>query len=151
MDLHGESVMRVSDRNVFRGVITGITQGAVTSEVELTTEGGDRLVSVITTAAVWSLGLKLGKAAIAFFKSHWVIVVSGQSDVAFSTRNQLYGVVTALVRGAISTDVAIGLPGGSLVYAVVSNDAVEEMGLELGVSAAALIKASHVVLGVPKP
>jgi len=142
--------MRVSDRNVFRGTITGITQGAVTSEVEMSTEGGDRLVSALSTEALWSMGLKIGRPVVAFFKAHWVILVAPEADVMFSTRNQLYGVVTSLTRGVINTEVAIGLPGGSLVHAVIGNDAAEEMQIDLARPAVALIKASHVVLGVSK-
>lgn len=142
--------MRVSDRNVFRGTITGITQGAVTSEVELATEGGDRLVSALSTSALWSMGLKIGRPVVAFFKAHWVILITPEPEVTFSTRNQLYGVVTSMTRGVINTEVAIGLPGGSLVHAVIGNEAVDDMALDLGRPAAALIKASHVVLGVSK-
>ncbi|MCH2221948.1 MAG: TOBE domain-containing protein [Dechloromonas sp.] len=41
------------------------------------------------------------------------------------------------------------MPGGATVYAVVSNEAVMELGLKEGSDATALIKASHVLLGVP--
>ena len=51
--------------------------------------------------------------------------------------------------GKVYSEVAIALPGGSTVYAVVTNEAALELGLKAGVSATALIKASHVVLGVP--
>ena len=36
-----------------------------------------------------------------------------------------------------------------MVYAVVTNDAIKELDLREGAPATALIKASHVVLGVP--
>ncbi len=36
-----------------------------------------------------------------------------------------------------------------MIYAVITNEAVLELGLNVGVAATALIKASHVVLGVP--
>ena len=39
--------------------------------------------------------------------------------------------------------------GGALVHAVITNEAVLELGLKPGVPASALIKASHVILGVP--
>jgi len=56
--------------------------------------------------------------------------------------------VESLIKGAVNSEVGIKLTGGTLVYAVVTNEAVLELGLKPGVPASALIKASHVVLGV---
>jgi len=56
--------------------------------------------------------------------------------------------VESLTKGAVNSEVGIKLSGGTLVYAVVTNEAVLELGLKPGVPASALIKASHVVLGV---
>ena len=51
-------------------------------------------------------------------------------------------------KGAINSEIAIKLVGGTLVYAVITNEAVMELGLKPGAPATALIKASHVVIGV---
>ena len=64
-------------------------------------------------------------------------------------RNQLAGVVDGVQKGAVNSDVAIRLAGGTLVHAVITNEAALELGLKPGAPACALIKASHVVLGVP--
>jgi molybdate transport system regulatory protein len=77
-----------------------------------------------------------------------VIVLAGDAGVKFSARNQLAGTVESLSKGAVNSEVGIKLNGGTLVYAVVTNEAVLELGLKPGVPARALIKASHVVLGV---
>ena len=140
--------MKVSARNVFEGTITGLVDGQVNAEVELTTAGGDRIVAVVTEGSVKSLGLAVGKAAMAFVKAPWVMLLAGDVPVRFSARNQLAGVVSSVVKGAVNTDVSVRLPGGSLVHAVVTNEAVMELGLKDGVPAVALIKASHVVIGV---
>lgn len=141
--------MKVSARNVFTGKITGLVEGAVNAEVELTTAGGDKIVAIVTEGSVKSLELAVGKEAIAFVKAPWVIVLAGKADVRFSARNQLAGTVKNLEKGAVNSEVGIELPGGAVVYAVVTNEAVLEMGLRPGVAASALIKASHVVLGIP--
>ena len=65
-----------------------------------------------------------------------------------SARNRLRGTVSKLVPGAINTEVVLTLPGGSQVHAVITSEAVRELGLKEGSTATALIKASHVVLGV---
>lgn len=141
--------MKISARNVFEGTITALTDGKVNAEVEITMAGGDRLIAIVTEGSVQSLGLALGKPVMAFVKAPWVMVLAGEGSVKFSARNQLAGSVDSVSKGAVNSEVTIKLTGGTLVYAVVTNEAVLELGLKPGVPASALIKASHIVLGVP--
>ena len=141
--------MSVSARNIFTGKISGITDGAVNAEVELTLPGGDRIVAIITESSAKSLGLAVGQEAIAYVKAPWVMLLAGPQNVKFSARNQLTGKVSDIQKGAVNSEVGITLPGGATIYAVVTNEAVLELGLKPSVDATALIKASHVVLGVP--
>ena len=141
--------MKISARNVFEGTITALVDGKVNAEVEVTTAGGDRIVAIVTEGSVAALGLAVGKPALAYVKAPWVMVLAGDGGVKFSARNQLAGVVDSVHKGAVNSDVAIRLAGGTLVHAVITNEAVLELGLKPGVPACALIKASHVVLGVP--
>ena len=146
---HKEFTMKVSARNIFTGTISALVNGAVNAEVELTLAGGDKLVAIVTESSVKSLELAVGKTATALIKAPWVMVLAGESTLKFSARNQLEGIVKSLTKGAVNTEVAIELPGGSLVYSVITNEAVLDLGLKEGVPASALIKASHVILGVP--
>ncbi|MGE5471321.1 MAG: TOBE domain-containing protein [Bacteroidota bacterium] len=141
--------MSVSARNVFKGKISALVDGAVNAEVELTTAGGDKIVAIVTEASVQSLGLAVGKEAVAYVKAPWVMLLAGHEAVRFSARNQLSGTVSVLHKGAINTEIGITLPGGATVFAVVTNEAVLELGLREGAATSALIKASHVILGVP--
>jgi len=141
--------MKVSARNVFKGKITALVDGAVNAEVELTTAGKDKIVAIVTEGSVKSLGLAVGKKVVAYVKAPWVMLLTGEANVRFSARNQLTGKVKSLEKGAINSEVCVELPGGSVVYSVITNEAVLELGLKVGVTATALIKASHVVLGVP--
>lgn len=141
--------MNVSARNVFRGQITGLVDGAVNAEVELSLPGGDKIVAIVTEGSVKSLGLAVGGEAVAYVKAPWVMLLAGPQQARFSARNQLSGVVSELHKGAVNTEVGIALPGGTTVYAVVTNEAVLELALKVGSEATALIKASHVILGVP--
>lgn len=141
--------MNVSARNVFKGKITRLVDGAVNAEVELTTAGSDKIVAIVTEGSVKSLGLAVGTEAIAYVKAPWVMVLTGDTNVRFSARNQFAGKVTSVSKGAVNSEVAIELPGGTVIYAVITNEAVLELGLKPGAAATALIKASHVVLGVP--
>ncbi len=141
--------MNVSARNAFSGKITALTDGAVNAEVEIGLPGGDRIVAIVTEGSVKSLGLAVGKEAVAYVKAPWVMLLTGAQNVRFSARNQLSGKVSSVQKGAVNTEVGIQLPGGITVYAVVTNEAVMELGLKEGYEATALIKASHVILGVP--
>lgn len=141
--------MKISARNVFEGKISALTNGAVNAELEITTVAGDRIVAVVTEASVRSLGLAVGKTALAFVKAPWVIVMAGDNGVRFSARNQLAGTVDQITPGAINSSVTIKLKSGALVHAVVTNDAVSDLELAPGTPAVALIKASHIVVGVP--
>lgn len=76
--------------------------------------------------------------------------MAGDCGVKFSARNQLAGTVQSIEKGTINSEIRIKLTGGTTVYAVITNEAVMELGLKPGVPASALIKASHVVLGVPE-
>jgi molybdate transport system regulatory protein len=141
--------MKISARNVFAGKISAIRNGVVNAQVELVTEGGDRIVAIVTEGSVESLGLAEGKEALAFVKAPWVMVLAGEQNVRFSARNQFAGIVNAVSKGAVNATVGIALPSGAVIQAVVTNEAVMDLGLKEGVPATALIKASHVVLGVP--
>ncbi|MFH1660512.1 MAG: TOBE domain-containing protein [Pseudomonadota bacterium] len=141
--------MNVSARNVFKGKITALVDGTVNAEVELTMPGGDKIVAIVTEGSVKSLGLAVGKEAVAYVKAPWVMLLAGPANVKFSARNQLAGRVSKLQKGAVNTEVAVTLQGGTTVYSVVTNEAVMELGLKEGSEASALIKASHVILGIP--
>lgn len=141
--------MKISARNVFSGKITGLTDGVVNAEVELTLPGGDKLVAIVTEASLKSLGLAVGKEAVAYVKAPWVMILTGAGEVRFSARNQFTGTVEKLTKGAVNSEVGIRLSGGAVVFAVITNEAVMELGLKEGVEATALIKASHVILGTP--
>jgi len=138
--------MKVSARNVFEGTVTRITHGQVNAEVDIEIAGGDRLAAVVTDESVRALGLSVGAAVFAFVKAPWVMVMVDCAQVQFSARNRLEGEIESVEAGPVNADVSIRLPGGGLVHAVVTRDAVKDLGLAKGVRATALIKASHVIL-----
>ncbi|WP_322616434.1 TOBE domain-containing protein [Pseudomonas sp. BIC9C] len=141
--------MKVSARNVFKGKVSQVQPGAVNAEVVLTLAGGEQLVAVVTMESIKSLGIAVGKEAVALIKAPWVMLMTESSDIRLSARNCLEGNVLSVTDGAVNAEVVIELAGGSKVYSIVTRDAVAELGLATGVSATAVIKASHIILGVP--
>ena len=142
------SSLAISARNVFEGQITRLHAGPVNTEVELALPGGDRLVAVVTQASARDLGLAVGGSAVAVIKAPWVILAGTESSLTFSARNQWRGTVSRLQAGPINAEVAVTLPGGAVIHAVVTQEAVADLGLAVGCSALAIVKASHVVLAV---
>lgn len=141
--------MKVSARNVFKGQVSQVQEGAVNAEVVLTLAGGEQLVAVVTIQSVRNLGIAVGKEAVALIKAPWVMLMTDSSDIRLSARNCLEGTVLSVNDGSVNAEVVIELAGGSKVYAIVTREAVAELGLAPGVSATAVIKASHIILGVP--
>ena len=139
--------MAISARNVFKGTVTHVTTGAVNTEVEITLPGGDVIVAIVTEASAKSLGLAEGKEAVAFVKAPWVTLLTGNNGIKFSARNQLVGSVEKIVTGAVNSEVYVALPGGAMVIAIVTNEAISELELGNGKEVTALIKASHVIVG----
>ena len=65
-----------------------------------------------------------------------------------SARNQLVGRISKIVKGAVNSEVVIKLTGGEEIIAVITNSSVENLRLEAGKEAYAIIKASHVMVGI---
>jgi molybdate transport system regulatory protein len=98
---------------------------------------------------VKSPGLAVGKDAVALVKAPWVMLMTESSDIRLSARNCLEGKVTNIIDGSVNAEVVIRLDGGTEVYSIMTREAVAELGLAPGVTATAVIKASHIILGVP--
>lgn len=64
-----------------------------------------------------------------------------------SARNVLKGKIVEIDKGATTAHVKIDL-GGSTITASITNEAVDELKLEKGMTASAVIKASDVMIGV---
>ena len=66
---------------------------------------------------------------------------------ALSARNQLKGRITGVKRGATTTHIHIDI-GGQILTASITNESADELKLDKGQTAHAIIKASSVMIGV---
>lgn len=64
-----------------------------------------------------------------------------------SARNQLKGKIVEVKKGATTAHVRIDV-GGQIVTASITNESAEELGLAVGKTAYAIVKASSVMVGV---
>ncbi|WP_263353545.1 TOBE domain-containing protein [Acidicapsa acidisoli] len=139
--------MKISARNVLAGKVTNVTKGAVNSEVTLTLQGGENMVAIITNSSVDTLGLRQDTATYAIIKASDVMIGKG-NEMKLSARNVLAGEVAKLQDGAVNSEVEVRLAGGTPVVAAITKESVKALDLHQGDKVSAIIKASHVLLGV---
>lgn len=65
-----------------------------------------------------------------------------------SARNQFKGTIASIKAGAVNCIVTLDIGGGNIVTSTISINAVEELGLKVGMEAYAVIKATSVMIGV---
>jgi molybdopterin-binding protein len=65
-----------------------------------------------------------------------------------SARNWLKGTITSVTKGVTTSHVQIDIGGGVIVTASITNDSVDNLGLQVGMAATAVIKASDVMVAV---
>ncbi|GAB7543159.1 TOBE domain-containing protein [Cupriavidus sp. CuC1] len=138
--------MKTSARNQLSGKVSAVHKGAVNDEIELEIASSVRIVATITAESTKRLGLAVGKEAVALIKASSVIVGVPDPDILLSARNQLAGTVAGIKIGAVNAEVAIGLPQGGEIVAIITNDSVTSLGLVQGGPAVAIFKASSVLL-----
>ena len=140
--------MDSSARNIFRGKVTAVRSGAVNDEVELLVEGGLTVVASITQVSSEKLGLKPGVEAIAMIKASFVLLMNDADK--YLLRNQFAGTVSKVIPGAVNAEVLITLPGNITITSIVTMGSVERLGLKPGKEVTAIVKASQVILAVPR-
>jgi molybdopterin-binding protein len=65
-----------------------------------------------------------------------------------SARNILKGKVVKITPGAVNSEIVLEVPGGAQVVSINTKQSAESLGLAVGKTAYAVIKASNVMIGV---
>lgn len=66
----------------------------------------------------------------------------------FSARNQIKGTIKAIHTGAVNSEVVIEVANGVEVVSIITNSSVNSLGLKVGKTAYAVIKASNVMVAM---
>lgn len=66
-----------------------------------------------------------------------------------SARNNLKGIIKSVDEGLITSKVVIDLGNGNEIVSIISKDAIEDLELEVGKVAYAIVKSTEVIVGVP--
>jgi len=65
-----------------------------------------------------------------------------------SARNVLAGKIIAVTHGAVESEIVLELSQGVTIVSTITKSSAEAMGLKVGGTAHAIIKASNVIIGV---
>lgn len=141
--------MKTTARNQFAGTITALQRGPANTEVTLALRGGNPIVAMVASNAAQRMKLNAGDEAVALVKSSAVVLESDFAGFMLSAQNQLAGTLSRPDRGAVSPTPGVTLPGGQVVTASVTNDAVSALGMAVGQPTTAVFKSSAVMLAVP--
>ena len=140
--------MKTSARNAFRCTVDEIRQGSVSAEVMLRLTADTTLAAVITEESVRDLDILPGQTVTALIKASFVMLAAGEAMPAVSARNRIPGTVSRREDGPVNCEIVLDIGDGKSITAVVTRDGADELALQPGSRAWALIKASHVILAV---
>jgi molybdopterin-binding protein len=74
--------------------------------------------------------------------------LQGGTKMKLSARNILKGKVIKIIPGAVNSEIILELPGGAQVVSIITKESAENLGLAVGKTAYAVIKASSVMIAV---
>ena len=137
--------MQISARNQISVTIKEIEVGAVNSVIIGETAKVMKLSASITNGSAQSMKLTIGENVIFFFKASNVLIATGTVP-AISARNILIGKIKDVIVGAVNSEVVMSLSETDNIISVITNDAVKELNIKSGDKAAAIIKASEVMV-----
>jgi len=140
--------MKTSAQNLFRGVVETVAEGAVNGEVHLRISPDLVLVAIISSGSLAELDLVPGRPAAALISASSVILAVDAAGLRTSARNLLTGTVVRHEVGAVNDEVVLGLAPGKTLTAIVTRESARQLGLEIGMTVQAMVKASQVILAV---
>lgn len=138
--------MKLSARNQLKGAIVEVTEGAVNGIVKIDLGDGNVITADVTTRSIEELELEVGKTAYAVIKATDVMFATGKIT-GLSARNQIAGTVGKVKEGAVNGRVSLSF-GENHICGTITNAAIEELGLEVGKEAVAIVKSTSVMVGV---
>ena len=139
--------MKISARNQVKGKVKSVREGAVNAVVSICRGNHNGLKADITMESVKELGLVEGKECYAVIKATNVMFATEKLD-CISARNQIEGTIVAIEEGAVNGHVTIEDADGVKICGSITNEAIENLGLKLGGTAVAVVKATDVMVAI---
>jgi molybdate transport system regulatory protein len=143
-----ESGRKTSARNSFFGKITNILKGSIQSKVELLTDEGHKIESVITNQSLEKMGLSKGSFVSAEVKAPMVLTVSSSSFFETSADNKFKGRIKEISRGKISSEIVIKISDHTDICSISSRESESFFSLNQGDEVFVIFSSFSVVLHV---
>lgn len=148
LDMMRRLTIKSSARNMLSGQVESLRDGGVNTEVSIRLPGGDALHAMVTKESAQELELAPGREVYALIKASWIILAAADEGLRTSARNRLCGEIQRMTLGEINAEVVLQLSGGNTIAAIITRQSLQELGFKTGDKVCALIKASHMILGV---
>ena len=139
--------MKLAARNKFSGIVNDIEIGRVVSKVSVMLKNGEIIKSIITTEAVESLKLEVGRDVFVVIKATDVMlgVPEENETLSLSSRNVMKGTVKAVTEHNINSIVKVDV-GGLTFTSFITTEALKELGIKEGMEIFVIVKASNVMM-----
>lgn len=137
--------MRTSARNQLVGTLIELRKDEVSAEAVMSLDDRTRVVAIVTRDSAEALGLGPGMEVHALVKASSVLL-STDPGLKTSARNQIWGQVSRIHEGPVDAEVALILPGGRTLTAMITPTGLSKLDLLPGRAVCAVFQASSVIL-----
>ncbi|WP_431961115.1 TOBE domain-containing protein [Actinacidiphila sp. bgisy160] len=138
--------MALTIRNQIDGKVASVVPGEVMAVVTVRLDGGGPdFTAAVTAEAVRELGIIPGGGVTVLIEATKVSLATAPVQ-GISIRNRIPGTVTAVTRGEAMATARIGFAGGRELTAVITREALDELGVAEGAEVVALVEATDVAL-----
>jgi molybdate transport system regulatory protein len=117
-----ESGRKTSARNSFFGEIANILKGSIQSKIEIITDEGHKIQSVITNESLKKMGLAKGSFVCAEVKAPMVFVVSSESEFKCSADNKFKGIVKKISKGRVACELVVKISESIEICSILSSE-----------------------------
>lgn len=143
---HTEMQQRTSARNSFVGHVAHVSTDGIMAEVEVATESGLSVFSIITEESVRTLRLSIGTPVVATIKAPYVDITEHGSVPSKKQRNGFACSVERISVSDVMAEITGHLEDGSGICALISRNTVDTLQLETGSLIYVYFKELSVVL-----
>lgn len=133
----------LSARNKIRGIVSEVRTEGVMGIVKAKA-GVDTITALISAASVRDLRLREGSRVVAVIKATEVMLANDFQKL--SARNQLKGIVSAVESDSVMSIVKLDVSETIGITALISSEAVRQLGITVGSQAVAVIKSTSVMI-----
>ncbi|MEE4639578.1 MAG: TOBE domain-containing protein [Wenzhouxiangella sp.] len=139
--------MNTSARNQLLGSVRELRRGAVNDEVVIDITQDLQVKCSITRESSEALALQqTGRRVHVLIKAPFVMLAAPSSDAHYSTSNRFPGVVKAVVKGAVQSEVQVDIGHNRTLTAMVACEIAEQPWLRVGEPVEALVNPAHIIL-----